>query len=131
LIQQLLEAARKRFDAQKAYYEEGRITLDRFIDACQQLESAESLAAKGETERKAVKEHFLELLKEIENREHAELTVGRGTQADVTEIELRRLQTEIALKKTPPAAFDIDAILHRLSELERKVDLIERGRAGK
>ena len=29
----------KRIDAQRAYYEEGRITLDRFIDACRESSS--------------------------------------------------------------------------------------------
>ena len=114
LFRQLLAAARQRVDTQRAFYEEGRITLDRVVDACQQLENAELLTAKSDAERDAAKKHFLDLLKEIEHREQTELIAGRGTVADVAEIVLRRIQTEVALKKAQQEAADIDAILRRL-----------------
>jgi RNA polymerase sigma factor (sigma-70 family) len=131
LIQQLLAAARNRVEAQKAYYEEGRITLDRFVDACQQLESAELLAANTDAERNAAKKRFLDLLKEIENREQAELVVGRGTKADVAEIVARRIQTEVALKRSEQESIEIDRILRRLRALERKVEQLQRAVARK
>ena len=86
LAQQLLEAARKRFDAQRAYYEEGRITMDRFVDASKQLELAELRLAKTDADRLAVRQRHVDRIKEIEIREKAELAVGRGTAADLAEI---------------------------------------------
>jgi hypothetical protein len=131
LIQQLLAAARQRFETQKAFYEQGRITLDRFVDACQQVESAELLAAKSDAERTAAKKRFVDLLKEIERREQAELTIGRGTRAEVAEIVLRRIQAEVAQKTAQQQADDIHAILDRLNALERRLDQLQRERAGK
>jgi len=121
LVKKLVEAARERFKAQKAYYEEGRITLDRFIDACRQLELAELTAASTEAERLAIKERAIRLLGEIEARERAELVVGRGTNADVAEIALRRTQAEIDLRTSQKEGSDLASILRRLSDLEQKV----------
>jgi RNA polymerase sigma factor (sigma-70 family) len=84
LSQLLLDAARKRLDTQRAFYEEGRITLDRFLDASKQLEIAELRLAKTDADRIAVKQRHVGRIKEIENREKAELKVGRGTTADVS-----------------------------------------------
>jgi hypothetical protein len=98
LIQRLLDSARQRFNAQLTYYEEGRITLDRFVDACTQLEKAELLAAADERERMAARQKYVDLLTEIVNREQAELQVGRGTVADVAEAKQRREAAEIELR---------------------------------
>ena len=48
---ELLEAARKRVEAQRDYYEEGRITIDRFIDALAHLEKVQLIAARTDAER--------------------------------------------------------------------------------
>jgi polysaccharide export outer membrane protein len=127
LLQQSLDAARKRIEAQKAYYEEGRITLDRFIDACRELELAQLMAAQTGAERTAIKERHVALLKEIEEREKAELLVGRGTISDVSEAVQRRVQAETELK----ADQDLPSILRRLGELERKVEELQKNSAGK
>jgi RNA polymerase sigma factor (sigma-70 family) len=131
LAQQLLEAARKRLDAQKAYYEEGRITLDRFVDASKQLEIAELRLAKIDADRLAVRQRHVDLLKEIENREKAELAVGRGTVADVAEAHERRLEAELDLKLSQRETSELAALLRRLNELERKVEQLQKERAGK
>jgi RNA polymerase sigma factor (sigma-70 family) len=129
LLKQLLEAARKRLDAQKAYYEEGRITIDRFLDACARLERVELMAAKTDAERLTIGQRFVDLLKEIEVREQAELQVGRGTVADLAEALERRLEAEYELKARRKEAGEAAAILRRLSDLERKVDhLLEQDR---
>jgi hypothetical protein len=67
------------------------------------------------------------LLKEIENREQAELVVGRGTASDVAEVVQKRIQAETELKTEQ----DLPSILRRLSELERKVEELQRNRAVK
>ena len=73
------QAARQRYEAQAAYYKEGRITLDRFADASHQLAEAELRTAKSDFERIAIKKRHLDRLKEIEEREKTELKDGRST----------------------------------------------------
>ena len=82
---QMLESRPQRYEAQEAYYKEGRITIDRFADASQQLAEAELRTAKNAYDRIAAKKRHLDRLKEIEAREEAELKAGRGTMADVSE----------------------------------------------
>jgi RNA polymerase sigma factor (sigma-70 family) len=98
LVQKLLDAARQRVRDQLSFYEKGRITLNRYIDACAQLEKAELLAAADEGERMAARKRYADLLAQIERREMAELQVGRGTVADLAEIRQRRQQAELDLK---------------------------------
>ncbi|MFO0891594.1 MAG: sigma-70 family RNA polymerase sigma factor [Isosphaeraceae bacterium] len=99
LIAQLLEAARKRLEAQKTYYEEGRLTLDRMIQASERLMEVERLAAATDAEKRQALRRHVERLKEIENREQAELVVGKGTTADVAESNQSRLAAEVRLKR--------------------------------
>jgi RNA polymerase sigma factor (sigma-70 family) len=131
LAELLLEAARKRIDAQRAYYEEGRITLDRFVDASKQLELAELRLAKTAADRLAVRQRHLDRIKEIESREKAALDVGRGTLADLAEAHERRLEAELELKLSQREAGEMAALLRRLNELERKVEQLQKERAGK
>jgi hypothetical protein len=125
MLAQLVEAALKRVDAQKAFYEEGRMTIDRFIDAISELEFAQLMAARTDAERATIKERHLAILKEVEQREKAEIEVGRGTVSDLAEAVQRRLQAEAALKSD----HDLPSILRRLKELERKVDELQKERA--
>jgi hypothetical protein len=131
LAQQLLEAARRRYDAQKAYYEEGRITLDRFVDASKQLALAELRIAKTDPDRLAVRQRHLDRITSIEQREDAELKVGRGTVADVAEAHERRLEAELDLRISQRDTGEMAAILRRLNDLERKVEQLQKERAGK
>jgi RNA polymerase sigma-70 factor (ECF subfamily) len=124
-IPDLVEAARQRLEAQKAYYEEGRITLDRFIAASQRLMEAEHLAAKTDAERLAALKRHVGLLKEVENRERAELVIGKGTQADVAEAVQSRVEAEIQLEDAATSSkAEIEALARRLGEVERKLDQI-------
>lgn len=122
LAQQLLDAARNRLAAQRAYYEEGRITIDRFMDACRQFELAELLCAKSDDERDAIKKRYLTQLKEIEDRERDAVRVGRGTVADASEATYRRQEAEFELK----TGRDTDSILQRLRVLEKAVGELQR-----
>ena len=47
--QRLREAAAQRLDAQRAYYEEGRITVDRYLDAISQYATAVATEAQYKT----------------------------------------------------------------------------------
>jgi RNA polymerase sigma factor (sigma-70 family) len=126
LLQELLKAARDRVEAQRAYYEQGRITIDRFIDSLANLEKVQLMTAKTDAERTAIRQRLVDLLKEIENRENAELQVGRGTDADLAEARQRRLEAEYESKVSAKEAAEKATLLRRLSELERKVDEIQK-----
>jgi RNA polymerase sigma factor (sigma-70 family) len=120
LVQKLLDAARQRLDAQRAFYEEGRITIDRFLDACVQFEKAELRAATNDAERMAARQRLVDLLKEVENREKAELVVGRGTDADVAEASQARQQAEMELKNAKQDFDQYDAKAQQLVETARR-----------
>src|SRR5262249_11227837 len=111
---------------QRAYYEEGRLTIDRFIEACLALEKVQLKAAKTQAERTAIRQRYVDLLKEIEQREIAEKAVGRGTDADITEARQHRLEAEFELKSSEQEADRMPSILRRLDALERRVAELQR-----
>jgi RNA polymerase sigma-70 factor (ECF subfamily) len=125
-LRQLLAAAIQRLDAQRAYYEEGRITLDRFLAASESLERVELLAAKGFAERRAVRKRHVDRLKEILNREQAELQVGRGTVADVTEAQLAFAEAEYTMRVGDNEDAEKATLLRRIDELERNVKKLQK-----
>ena len=78
LARKVLRAAVKRLDAQRAYYEEGRITIDRFVDASRQVRDAEARVAKTQDERVvAARAGTVDRVAAILKRETDELEVGR------------------------------------------------------
>jgi hypothetical protein len=130
LRQNVLAAARLRLDAQRAYYEEGRITIDRFIDAGKQFELAELSAARTDAERLAAMQRYVNRLVEIERREKAELEIGRGTIADVAEASYRLAEAQLDMELARTGAAGTTSILRRLGELEQKVLQLEKAAKG-
>jgi hypothetical protein len=126
LVQQMIEVARSRFHHQRQHYELGRITVDRYIDACEQLKNAELTFAKSQQARNAIRRHFLTRLKDIESREKGDLDAGKSTDADLDEIRLRRLQVEIELQTASKEDDRLPTILKRMSDLERRVEELEK-----
>ena len=126
LVRQMIDVARSRFDNQRQVYELGRITIDRYIDACEQLKNAELIFAKSQQARNAIRRHYLTRLKDIEAREKGDIEAGKATAADLDEIRLRRLQVEIELKTASKEEDGLPMILKRLSDLERKVEQLEK-----
>jgi RNA polymerase sigma factor (sigma-70 family) len=83
----LVETARQRLETQKAFYEEGRITIDRYIDAIEKLLDAERLVATTDAARRAALERYVTRVEDVLHREQTELGIGRGTKADVAEVQ--------------------------------------------
>jgi outer membrane protein TolC len=133
LPKQLLDAARQRWEGQRAYYEEGRITIDRFIRASEKLMEAERNVATTDAERLAAMQRHVERMKELAAREKAEFDVGKGTRADLAEATLARVEAEILLKKAreTPTTGDLGALDRRLSIVERKLDQLLNEARGK
>jgi hypothetical protein len=97
LLQKLLNAAERRVETQLPAYEEGQITISRFVDALAQLERARLLAATDEAERMAVRRRHVTILKEIEARETADVQLGRRRVPDLAEAQQRLQQAELDL----------------------------------
>ena len=115
LAERRVKAASQRFEAQKAFYDEGRITVDRLIDASRTLMEAERDASGTKAGRvDAVRAHHARL-GDILKRERGELEVGWATIADVAEIESDFTDAESALARemeapeAKPAGFDAKA----------------------
>jgi hypothetical protein len=130
-LTKLLAAAHARVDAQKAYYEEGRITVDRFIDALARLAKVKLIAAKTDAERAEIRKWYVDILAQISKREDAEIQVGRGTISDLSEARERHLEAEYETKIVEKEAAEKAAILRRLSELEGIVKALQAGRTEK
>jgi hypothetical protein len=119
------EAARHRVAAQRSSYEEGRITVDRYLDAVRQWMGAEQLLAETTDERVAVANVYLTLCGEIEKREQGEIEGGRGTVADVSEASLARVEAELIAAKVRDEQAEsarLADVERRLGDLERKLD---------
>jgi hypothetical protein len=105
-----IDAAQQRLEAQMAFYNEGRITIDRLIDASELLMRAKLDAAETKASRVEIVRSHYDVLKNILKREEEELAVGRATQADVAEAKTKLLDAEfllareLAAPETKPAA---------------------------
>ena len=126
LEEKLLLSARQRLDAQRADYEKGRITIDRFLAASQEVMVVEKMLSRTKGEALAAIQRHLDRLKEIEPREEAEVKVGRGTAADMAELHESRLQAEVFLKKTKMPVKtnpELTTLDRRLEGLERMLEV--------
>ena len=123
LVEKIRSRALERLDGQKAFYEEGKITIDRFLAAIQDLRDAETLFAENPEQTQAAFKKYQAMLSEVVKREKSELEVGRGTIADISE-------AEAALER---ANYDLHEVTesqgkgHELSliRLERRISAIE------
>jgi hypothetical protein len=124
--QEILKLAHSRFELLSRLHNEGEISLDSLIAACEELEKAESYAAKNSEERIAAKQRHLARLKNIEARSETAVRAGPGSALDLQGIKIRRMQAELDLKTGERNDADLRAILQRLKELERKVEQLEK-----
>jgi RNA polymerase sigma factor (sigma-70 family) len=126
LKRRLVAMARRRLEAQEAFYKEGRITIDRYLDASNELKLAEMDVSKTREDRIAAARAHLDRVKDVEARERKEFEEGRSTTADVTEAEQRRLKAELDLRaaETPSGRYELEALQIRVSAVERKLDLV-------
>jgi RNA polymerase sigma factor (sigma-70 family) len=99
LAQARLDTARQRLEAQMAFYDEGRITIDRLIDASRGVMQAElDVHVLKAIRVDAARAHY-DRLNKILKHEEAELKFGRATKADVSEIKTELLYAEFTLAK--------------------------------
>jgi hypothetical protein len=124
--QKILDAAKQRVAAQKAFYEEGRITIDRYLDALEQLREAKSQVAKSQQERVEAALDYAGQVGEVVKRESTQVAEGRSTASDLTEAQHRQNFAQLILIRAQLAdrSPDIEALNHRVDTLEKKLDLI-------
>ncbi len=126
LATRIRDSALKRLEAQKAFYEEGRITIDRYISASQMLRDAEMELATNRKERVEAAEHHFERTETILKREKDDLNAGRGTIADVAEAAQAKEIAELGLVQALRSGgrYDFEAIERRLNAIEQKLERI-------
>ena len=121
----ILAAAQTRVEAQRAFYEEGRITINRYLEALQLLNAAESELATTREERILASQAHMERLETVLKRELDELNTGRGTVADVAEASLaldRATLEWLKAHKPPPAEEDVSLLRKRVETLEKQLE---------
>jgi hypothetical protein len=129
LLNELIQAARRRLLAQKDYYRAGRITVDRYIAASSDLARVEVLAAKSEVGRRAIRRRHVQLAKEAEVHTKAELDAGRSTESDFAEAHQGRVQAEFDMKAGEKEDAEKMSLLRRVAELELRVAQLEKSLA--
>ncbi|MFI5460475.1 MAG: RNA polymerase sigma factor [Isosphaerales bacterium] len=122
----LLAMARQRVDAQRAFYEEGRLTIDRYIQALQLLNAAEMEQAPTRQGRIIAAQTHVERTVQLLKREQDELKVGRGTIADVAEAGLANEQAIAELLKAhkAPGPGDVEVLQKRVETLEKQLERV-------
>jgi hypothetical protein len=116
-------AAAQRLDAQRAYYEEGRITIDRFIEASLEFMRAKMAASTTKEERvAAVKAHW-DRMAEVLNKEQDELKAGRGTVADVAEAVVAHENAAFTYMEVRQSrgSYEVEALTKRVETLEKQL----------
>jgi hypothetical protein len=116
-------AARQRLDAQRAFYEEGRITIDRYIDASEQLMRAEMAASATKDQRVAAAKANMDRIAEVVKREQAELEKGRGTTADVAEALVAQERAACAFLEVRQerGPYEVEVLRKRVEALEKQL----------
>ena len=118
-IRKIVETGKQRLDAQRRSYEQGQITIDRYLDASAQLMVWETQLATNRGERVAVVERYLERVRNVEARETVELDAGRSTTADLAEARLATDKAELDLLRV--STFDAPDV----RELEKRIEVLE------
>jgi RNA polymerase sigma factor (sigma-70 family) len=72
-------AAKQMFEANRAFYENGKITIDRVIDASRKLAEAEQESEQSTEKKLQSAEAHVERMKALVKREKAKLDIGTGS----------------------------------------------------
>jgi RNA polymerase sigma factor (sigma-70 family) len=130
-IERRVNAARQRLDAQLAFYKEGRITIDRYIDASRQLMLAETAAGSTRDQRLAAAKAHWDRMTEVLKLEQDELEKGRGTVADVAEAVLAHENAtfEYLQIRQSKGANEIEPLRQRVESLEKQFESLKKALA--
>ncbi len=99
LARKRLEAAKVRLDATMAYYENGTITVDRYLDAARQYIQAVADVAELPADRLKAAEDSVRLQRAMLEREQAKYNVGVGALPNLAEVASSLADAEMALSR--------------------------------
>ena len=99
LAQKRLDAAEKQFEAMRAFYEHGTVTLDRYVAAIGTVISARMDIAADENAHLEVAEDEVRMLRSVVQREKAKYQNGTGALPNLREAELNLAESELRLSK--------------------------------
>jgi hypothetical protein len=122
-IERRLAAARHRLEVQRAFYKEGQITIDRYIDASRQVMLAETAAAATKDDRIAAAKAHMDRIAPVVKLEQDELEKGRGTVADVAEAYVAQevAAYEYLEARQSRGSEEVEALKKRVGELELQI----------
>jgi hypothetical protein len=126
--ERLINAARQRLDAQRAYYEQGRITVGRFIDASRQVMQAEVAGGSSQDRRlKALKAHW-DRMDQVQKKERSELEAGTGSVADLSEAVLAHETAafEYIAARQSRISPEAEVLGRRVDALEKRLESLEK-----
>jgi Collagen triple helix repeat (20 copies) len=119
LILKLHETAKTRYETQKIAYEAGQITIDRFIDAIEQLRIAAALFVDDQEKKVAAAEAHLARLATLVKFVNKAFAEGRCTAADRDEVEHRRVLAELVVVQVKGGKRTLtESVEHKLSEMK-------------
>jgi hypothetical protein len=139
LLQKRLEAARKRWEALKAFEEAGTVNLDRLLEASERLAQAQSALASNREERIEAARENVKRLRAIAEQQSVKRDQGTGAEPDLTEAQESLLEAEIRLARlsrsdepqveeepaddeAPPEAAEADAPPEEATEAPEPMD---------
>ncbi|MDG3004319.1 RNA polymerase sigma factor [Paludisphaera mucosa] len=132
--ERLARAARIRLDAQRYFFQEGRITIDRFIDASEQLMDCEMAASPNQDQREAAAEAHRERMGELAGTEENRLKAGAGSATDFVEAWAASKLADFSLREArrDRDSGEVDALKRRVEALEKQLKSVikEQERAG-
>jgi hypothetical protein len=92
----LHNAAIRRLDAARAYYESGQIAIDRYLQAVEEVTKTGLAITVDDAGRVEVRRRAMEVLKDVVERERVRFDVGSGSSPNITEAEFAYLQATVA-----------------------------------
>jgi hypothetical protein len=123
LHERRVAAAARRLEAQRAFYDEGRITIDRYIDASEQLMLAKMGASTTKQQRVEAARGHRDRMTEVVSREQKELEQGKGTVADVAEamVAAENAMLMYLEVRQERGSQEVEALKQRIETLEKVV----------
>ena len=121
-----LNAARQRLDAQRAYFEEERMSVDRWLDASYRLLRAETAASTTKEQRVAAAKAHFDRMVEAAAHEERRLKDGRGNVADTAEAILARENAAVGYLEARQSrgSEEVEVLKKRVESLERQLEKV-------
>ena len=92
-----LEVAKEAMEAARAYFDQGQITIDRYLDICRRYHEAVRDTAKDRAARIQALKELVENYRRVVDRESARLKAGSGSLPNEREARLALIEAKLSL----------------------------------